>query len=635
MSSRTLRTRPRRHRPAAAERSLAAPARALGAWPAWVPAALLVLAIVAVFWQVCAHEFTNWDDGLNVTHNPLLFGQTFAGLLEFWKHPYENEYIPLAYTVWWLLSKLARVDTPDAMGVALNPYVFHTANLLLHVGVCLVACRLLRLLTGHRWPAWVGAMLFALHPLQVEAVAWVTGLKDLLCGLLSLLALWQYVLFARARDGEEPSQLKKATQGWHYAAATAALIGAMLAKPSAVTVPLMAAAIDLWILRRTWRRVAIAVLPWLAIAGVFTLIGLRAQPASRIPVDFGPIWMRPLIAGDTLAFYLGKFLVPLGLSPIYPHSIDRVLSGGFVWVAWLVPVVLAGIAWATRRRAAWVAAAVAIFVAGPLPVLGLVPFEYARISTVADRYVYLGLLGPAIALAFVLSAGPVRRSSTARSIAITAGAILFLLYGGLSFVQAGYWRDSAAVCNRVLSLDPASDIAYSNLAADALVAGRRGEALQFARQAVHFGPKRARNQVTLGIILQQLGRHNEAGVTFLSACQLDPGNMVALTGLADELARAGQMEKAMAIARAAVDSWPGAADPHRCLAELLSRQGRVADALRESEAAVRLDPSDAQCHLTYGRVLEQAGRHAEAAGQFAIAGAIAGRASPPEPPRVQ
>lgn len=602
---------------------------------AWAPALLLTLAVVATFWPVCAHEFTNWDDGLNVTHNRYLFGQTVSGLVTFWKAPFQSEYIPLSYTAWWLLAKVARVDTPDAAGVALNPYAFHAANLLLHLAACLVAYRLLRVLTGRPWAAWAGAMLFALHPLQVEPVAWVTGLKDLLCGLLALLALWQYVLFARPdlEEASDPANKDQPDSGrptrrWHYAAATAALIGAMLAKPSAVTVPLMAAALDLWVLRRPLRGVIIALLPWAVIAGAFTLIGLHAQPAATLHGDdFGPVFMRPLIAGDTLAFYMGKFLLPIGLAPIYPHSIRHVLSSGIVWVAWLAPAALAVLAWVTRRRSAWVAAAVAIFVAAPLPVLGLVRFDYARISTVADRYVYLGLLGPALALAFVLSSERVRRSAMARRLAVAAGVIVFPLLALLSFVQTGYWRDTTAVFNRALAIDPTCDVAYSNLAADALIAGRKEGALAFAQQAVRFGPDRAQNQVTLGIILQQLGRHNEAGVAFLHASEADPGNVVALTNLAEELSRAGQNQKAMAICRAALQNWPESSYPHRCMAVLLAQQGRASDALAEAEAAVRLDPTDALCHVTYGQLLERAGRHAEAAGQYGLAQALSSHPS--------
>ncbi|HEY2585513.1 MAG TPA: tetratricopeptide repeat protein [Tepidisphaeraceae bacterium] len=638
MSSRTLQTRARRRaaEPEPPPASLA-PARPA---PAWVPALLLVLAIVATFWPVCAHEFTNWDDGLNVTHNPRLIGHSASALLEFWRHPYQGLYIPLTYTTWWLLATVAGVDTPDATGAALNPYVFHTANLLVHLGACLAAYRLLRVLTGRPWAAWAGGMLFALHPLHVEPVAWVTGLKDLLSGLLSLLALWQYVLFARAAITDEGNRTDDRAnaeavtdhRAWHYAAATGALIGALLSKPSAITVPLMAAAVDLWVVRRPLRRVVVSLLPWMAVAGTFCLIGVYAQPVAagigaNAGADAGPIWMRPLIAGDTLAFYMGKFLLPIGLAPIYPHSIKHVLSSTALWVAWLAPAALATVAWVTRRRAPWVAAAAAIFIAAPLPVLGLVPFAYAEISTAADRYVYLGLLGPALAVAFLFSSEAVRHSRTERQIAWAACTLVFPLLAGLSFVQTGYWHDSPALFNRALAIDPSCDVAYSNLAADALVAGRRADALGFAQQAVRFGPERAQNQVTLGIILQQLGRHNEAGVAFLHASEADPGNVVALTGLAEELGRAGQTQKAIAICRAALQTWPESSYPHRCMALLQSQQGQQADALREAETAVRLDPSDALCRVTYGQLLDKAGRHAEAAGQYALAAALSSHPS--------
>ena len=624
MSSRAVQKRARRPVPLKADADAPRSPKPRDAGRA--PVLLLIVAVVLTFWPVCIHEFTDWDDDLNVTQNAHLYNPSAHGVLYFWAHAYAHEYIPLSYTAWWALARIARLETPDASGALLNPYVFHTANLLIHLAAAWVVYRLLQVLTGWRWPACAGALLFALHPLQVEPVAWVTGLKDLLAGLFSVVAVWQYVMFARAsapspdktREPARAAPSGRASRALHYAAATAALAAAILAKPSAVAVPAIAAAIDLWLLRRPLRRIVIDLLPWAALAGVFAVYATRVMPDAGAQ-SIG-VLTRAGIACDSIAFYLGKVLLPRQLAPIYPHSIREVLAGGWIRLAWLMPAGLALLAWVFRRRAPWVAAAAAVFVAALLPASGLVSFEYQVISTVADRYAYVALLGPALALALALSTDWVRRSPTrARSAAIVCVAVLVLL-AGVSFAQTRYWHDSTALFRRAIEVSPSSDVAYCNLASDALAAGRLEEAEQLAQKAIDIGPNRAQNYVTHGIVLQQLGRHAKAGAAFLDAVQRDPSNPTALINLAIELAQAGQVDKAVAICQGALQIAPDFAEAHRCMATLLASQPhREQDAVAQAEIAVKLSPNDPRAHVTLGQTLERAGRRAEAAAQFAVA----------------
>lgn len=577
--------------------------------------AIIVLAILITFGSVCAHEFTNWDDKLNVTHNPHLNPPSEAGLVYFWKHPYEHEYIPLTYSAWWLLAQVARVDTPDAAGIWLNPYIFHTANLLLHLGVSLLVYQLLVLLTQRPWAACCGALLFALHPVQAEVVAWVTGLKDLLCAFFSILALWQYVLFARrqARDGP---------RCWHYAAATIALIAAMLAKPSAVTVPIIAASIDWLVLKRSWRSVAIALGPWAAMSAVMVVIGILSHPT---PANVGgPLWVRPLIAADSLAFYLGKILWPAGLSAVYHHSTKDLLAGPWLYLAWIFPAALGVLVWIIRKRAPWLAAAAIIFVAAVLPVLGLVAFEFERISTVADRYVYVAMLGPGIAIAFALCSLRMHISVRSWRWLSGGGALAGLSLAVLAFLQARFWHDSRTLFTRVLEVDPQSDVAYSNLSADALDYGRPVEAEGYARRAVQLNSDRPNNGITLAFAFRAEGRYAEAGEEFRKVAVAHPDDSVALTNLAIELQRSGRLDKAIAIFRGLVAMDPKSSNAHHDLAMVLMQQHKPGEALVEAAEAVRLNPESAENHLLYGELLAMAGRRAEADEQL-----TAGRGAAP------
>src|SRR2546421_2178790 len=169
---------------------------------------LLVLVTLAVFWQVYSYEFVLWDDGLHIYENPYLQSLTFDHILAFWHTPYAELYIPFTYTLWALTAAVSRGVTAHATaGAPLNPLFFHTLNLLVHLLSVLVVWRIVYLLldrttqrtatspplTRVAWAACGGAMLFAVHPIQVEAVVWATGFKDVLGGFLSCVAVWQYL----------------------------------------------------------------------------------------------------------------------------------------------------------------------------------------------------------------------------------------------------------------------------------------------------------------------------------------------------------------------------------------------------------------------------------------------------------
>lgn len=592
---------------------------------------LIVLAILATFWVVCTAGFTNWDDALNVTNNPHLKPPTAEGLVFFWLHPYDYLYIPLSYSVWWVLVHF-RMAGPNGHGSFLDPQLFHVVNLLLHIGAALIVFRLLLLLTRREWAACAGALLFALHPLQVEPVAWITGLKDVLCGLLSMVALWQYVLFAGmdpnplAPIGTRTSAHYFTKRQWHYLLAVLAFVAALLAKPSAITVPLLALVIDRLLLHRRWKQIAISVLPLCAIAAASAIVTTCAQPV-HVP-NIGPLWSRPFVAGDALAFYLSKLVLPIGLSAVYPHSVDKVLASRMLWLAWLVPMAVVVLACALRRRVPWFAAAAFISIAALLPVLGLVPFAYEQDSTVADRYMYVAMLGPSLALAFGLARLEARRSPAALRSVGAICAVSIAVLAAISSVQAKYWHDSRSLFGRVLQVDPNSSVALGNLAADAMDHGNLPEAEKYANRAVEVAPNGIDNRILLGNILLRLGRKDEAARQFVKVYRLQPRNVVALTNLAMDLDRRGHLQNAITICRGAAEIDPQYPEAHRTLAILLSKAHQDREALRQAAEAVRLEPGDPANHSVYGQMLQRSGHIEEAQEQFDEARAINPNATP-------
>jgi protein O-mannosyl-transferase len=390
---------------------------------------LLLAAILIVFGRIIFNDWVDWDDSALIFRNPCINNPTLAGLAHEW-NPYDpasfQMYNPLVYTTWWTLSHVAQLQYADVLGSKLTPQIFHAVNLIVHWLTACVVFEVLRRLKLGEWPAAAGAAVFALHPVQTEPIAWATGLKDLLSGLLAMLALWRYIIAVQSKDKERRK---------NYIFATLWYAAALIAKPSTVVLPLIVASFDFILFRRSLKEIAKWLWPWLVMAALITWLAVQIQ---HLPAIFAtPKWTRPLVAMDSLAFYIYKIALPLYLSFDYgrtPAALmgEPSLHHPMYWT-WIVPLTVVIIIWRIRKPEVTVAALVFFF--SVLPVLGLTPFTFQYYSTVADRFVYFGMLGVAIIVALALSKYPNRAS------AVIVGVVL-AIYSGLSFVQAGVWKDS-------------------------------------------------------------------------------------------------------------------------------------------------------------------------------------------------
>jgi hypothetical protein len=446
---------------------------------------LIGVATIAALFRVVNHRFTSWDDVSTIAYNTHLNPPTAAGLAEMWKQPHMGLYVPVTYTAWSAIAVLAHRPS-DEVGIQLNPAFFHAANLIAHTLAACVAFALLRRLVGNDWAAAAGALLFALHPVQVEAVAWTSGFKDVLCGLFTLIALWQYVLYASDRRrfhsmrfagsalrtissgsrrtfGRADPTLITNTQlrtrlGTHYRLATLAFVLAMLSKPTAMAAPLMALTIHLLLLRRPMREAMKPLSLWFALALICGLIARFVQPGTG--VDSGPIFTRPIIAGDALTFYLGQILWPQRLGIDYGHTPTAVLRSSWSYLFCLVPAIAMGVAlrrmnFARDRR--MLLGAAALLVIPLLPVLGFVPFMFQAISTVADHYLYFAMLGPALLLAWMIRRIPMQQMR------VTC-AVMLVACGVRSFIQTSAWQDDFKLYRQAIATNPHSAVGYNNLA---------------------------------------------------------------------------------------------------------------------------------------------------------------------------
>ncbi|HEX5242733.1 MAG TPA: tetratricopeptide repeat protein [Tepidisphaeraceae bacterium] len=493
---------------------------------------LLILLTLVAMCPLLVGEFTTWDDFRAIERNAWLNPPSFAHLAQFWNpaHAFMDIWIPLTYTLWSAVAAVSYIPAADPQtGSHLNSWIFHGANLLVHLASVLVVYAILKRLIASKWAAAAGAALFAVHPVQVEPVGWLAGMKDLLSGCLSLIAIWQYLLYtnagakgfapravferasapskARIGAGDPPQALddegpiaNKNARRLHYALATAAFALSMLAKPSGIVTPLIVAAFDWLLLSRPIRRVLLSVLPWLLLTIPIIAIARKVQAPTDLAV---PLLQRPLIAGDALAFYLCKLVWPLHLGIVYDRTPQKVLSEHFTHYTWIAPVAIAVAMLLLRRRLPWLIAAGAVFCAALLPVLGFAPFDFQKFSTVADHYLYLALLGPALAAAIAL------RNVRHRAVWLAAWMVL-LCFCARAFLQTFTWHDSLSLYRNAVAVSPRSCVCYNNLGETYRLAGNMEQALGTFETGLHYNPDCLDVRVTYANALMSDRRFDQA-----------------------------------------------------------------------------------------------------------------------------
>lgn len=554
---------------------------------------LLLMVPLSVFLQTLRFDFV-WDDEVNVAKNPRVSTPAISGFNEIWQRPYEGLYIPLTYTLWAALAPIARSSAASDSN-DLNPAIYHLANIALHLLNGLLAFTLLRRIVPDDWAAATGALVFLIHPAQVEAVAWITGMKDLLSCCFSFLTLWQYLAYAdskrasKGRGTHGANDLESATAAgiwlkpWaHYGAATLFFIAAMLAKPAAVVLPIIGFLLDRFVLKRSLRGSAVPLGFWVLLSAPCVILTRLAQPENEL--GFVPsLWVRPFIAMDALAFYLYKLLLPFPLAPDYGRSPNAVMATGWIYWSWLVPVAIGLLLWHYRDKYPTVILAVGIFVAGMLAVSGIVPFRFQNSSTVADRYVYLSFAGVALGTAWLVDRFRSR-------IMISASALVLLFLAIISAVQVRYWRDDTTLFRHTLEINPQSWAAHYGLGRTLVREGNNDSAIQHFREAVRLQPEFTKAHFSLAGLLRRAGDVESSIREYREALRIAPRYADAHHGLARALEAQGDFDDAIVEYRHAIEAAPGRSDIFYDFGRMLAARGEPAGAADQFRSALQIDP---------------------------------------------
>lgn len=570
--------------------------------------ALAVAAVTFVaFLPALQNGFVAWDDDKNFLQNIHYRGIGRDQLAWMWSTFHLGHYVPLA----WMSLGL------DYAIWGMDPFGYHLTNLILHcataVAVYYVAKDILDRSsadTTDRFPvapfAFIAALLFSIHPLRVESVAWITERRDLLSGVFYFSAVYAYL---RSAHPDSP----RATR-W-YLLALACAFGAVLSKATAVTLPVTLLILNIYPLRRLggahgWtsdvaRRVYARLMPFGVLSAVITIVTFIAlQPETQLPIP-GKI----AVAAYSLLFYVGKTIAPFGLAPLYamPLSVSPFEPRFAISVSAVIAVAIVLVL--LRKRAPGTVVAIFGFGAILFPLLGV---HQNGPQIAADRYTY----NAAVALAILAAAGVRVLSRKLGTASLAPAGIVIASLATLTWSQSRIWHDSESLWTQVLRVEPASPLALNNYGNVLARRGATSDALSHYKRAVAADPRYADAYDNVGVALAQLGRTDEAFGAFRTAVDIRPEFDEARNNWGVALAAAGRFDDAIEQYRFALQTNASNAVAHINWGNALVRLGRTADALPHYRDAIMLQQDNVDAHHNFGTALALLGDLEGAIAQF-------------------
>ena len=529
----------------------------------YVSLSLLALTLM-VYFQIHTFDFVNFDDRETIIGNThIRDGITLAGLAWAFTSAYAANWFPVT----WISHML------DFQLFGLDSGWHHLTNLMIHLASTALLFALLRRMTQKLWESAFVSFVFALHPLHVESVAWVTERKDVLSAFFWILTTWLYLDYV-----EKPGPRR-------YLLALGAFCLGLMSKQMLVTLPFALLLLDYWPLKRTkaWVPLLIEKTPFLALSALVSLVTYNVQHAAGAvtALDFIPLATRAGNAVISYVAYLRQFFWPSGLAVFYPYP--PVLP---VWqIAWSAVILVAISALALLRP--YLAVGWFWYLGTLIPVIGLVQ---VGLQARADRYTYIPMIGISIMLAGgvseIMERWP-RAKFPLQFVAVSA----CLAWTAVTWMQVQYWQNSVTLFDHAIATTRNNFIAHSNLGVVLAEQGKTQDALRHLFASVEENPNHGDARNNLGALLGELGRTGEAAEQFSQAIRISPNDAHAHTNLGNTLAARQKFVEAVNEFRTALRLLPDFPVAHFGLAGALLNLGQTDEAIAEFSEALRLDPS--------------------------------------------
>jgi len=518
----------------------------------------LVVVTLAVYWQVLDNDFVHYDDGVYVTENiHVNKGVTFDGLTWAFTSSHSSNWHPLT----WISHMI------DCQLYGLSPRGHHLTSLLFHVANTLLLLLILVRMTGSLWQSSFVAALFALHPLHVESVAWVSERKDVLSTFFMMLTVWAYILYVKKREVRR------------YLLVVLSFVLGLMSKPMLVTLPFILLMLDFWplgrfchihesrnevtgqqtnerlnIFRLLWEKV-----PFFALAVVSSIVTLIVQERGGAMKLLNPYSLQTRIINAFVAYieYIVNMIWPVELAVLYPHPGNSLPLWKGV-VAGLALVLITILVIRKAREIPYLAVGWLWYVITLIPVIGIVQVGS---QAMADRYTYITLIGLFVIIAWgandLLSKWPHRRISFG-----TLAVILLPILIVLTWKQVQYWENSITLFKHTLKHTSNNNIIQNNLGVAYNDSGKYKEAIEVCKKSIRIKPDYAKAHFNLGVAYGESGMYKEAIEACKKAISLDPDYATAHTNLGVAYGVLGMYKEAIDVYRQAIEIEPDSAKAH-------------------------------------------------------------------------
>lgn len=554
--------------------------------------AALTLLPLLIYWQSLGHDFVDFDDPLYVTENAAVqngltlhnAAWTLTANAVFNWHPLTWISLMTDYEIW-----------------RLDPKGYHLTNIILHVANTLLLFFILARMTGTFWRSAFVAALFAVHPLHVESVAWISERKDVLSGCLWFLTLGAYAYYAA-----RPNLFR-------YAPVFLLLVLGLMAKPMLVSLPLVLILLDYWPLQRVsaetlfpprnlgaWRPILLEKAPLIALALASCAITFIVQQRSGAVGTFQQYPFAARVATALMAYqdYIVNMFWPANLACLYPYQPHLpfwhvALAFGFL------AAISALVVWLGRARrylvVGWLWYLITL-----VPVIGLVQVGG---QAMADRYSYLPLVGIFIMLAWGLPdfvENGVRSIALRRALDIALALLAVAVLGILTVLawrQAGYWKNTITVFSRAIAVTENNSLAHNNLANALAGSGKLTESVYHYAKAIEIRPDYYAAYNNIGVSLSKMGRTNEALDYYRASLRIQPDCAETYVNIGKILVEQGAYDQALAHFAEAVRLNPYLVNAHNNMGIILARQGALPDAVNHFYVVTRLNPSNMGTYL--------------------------------------
>jgi tetratricopeptide (TPR) repeat protein len=577
----------------------------------------LALIVWIAFGQALGHEFVGYDDQSYVVLNPKVTnGVTLAGIQWAFTHVHATNWHPLT-----MISHML-----DCQLYGLQPWGHHLTSILLHAAAAILLFLALRELTGNLWPSVFVAAVFAVHPLRVESVAWVSERKDVLSGVFFMLILWAYARYARGNS---------ARTFWYITVIVLFTLG-LMCKPTLVTVPFILLLLDYWplgrtqlspflgrgITRETWSRLVFEKLPLFGLSAASCAITLLAQKQALEASLKPPLVERVGNALVSYAVYLGQMVWPARLAVLYPYP-EGNLRVPHVVLALLLLLMISVAFFLWRKKYPFLLVGWLWYLGMLVPMIGIIQVGS---QVRADRYAYLPQIGLYLLLAW--SAMELfNQWRHSRVILAAAASLIIIALITRSYFQTFYWQDTETLWKHATATTSNNYIASNNLAQFLFQSGRFDEAIAECQRALKIKPDFAAAHNNLGAALvenrrggngarRQDGAVDEAIVHYQTALQIDPDFAQAHSNLGIALLLKGQVDEAIVHYQKALEINPNYAEARYNLGNAFLAEGKYGESIANYEAALRKRPDYFEAHYNLGRVLATIGKTDKALEQF-------------------